>query len=189
MIAKHEEGFICLVCQKVALHKGNLKKHVVGMHLGDSSQNCDICGKRFKNLNSLQNHVSINHRGVGRLSWRNKLHVFNKSVFVLKVLTIFDFSSSALFAQLDRQISCMMERTGDKLWRCTECGKTASGKSDVTRHIEAIHLQHHPGFTCGLCGEAVKTRNALRQHRRLKHEIPLTHFWSTENKNTVREVF
>jgi len=68
MIAKHEEGFICIVCQKVALHKGNLKKHVVGMHLGDSSQNCDICGKRFKNLNSLQNHVSINHRGAGRLS-------------------------------------------------------------------------------------------------------------------------
>merc|ERR1712107_582661 len=74
-----------------------------------------------------------------------------------------------LFAALDRQIFAMMERTLDKLWRCIECGKTATGKSDVTRHIEAIHLQGHPGFVCQLCGEAVKTRNAMRQHRKLKH--------------------
>ena len=76
---------------------------------------------------------------------------------------------SELFAALDRQIFAMMERTLDKLWRCIECGKTATGKSDVTRHIEAIHLQGHPGFVCQLCGEAVKTRNAMRQHRKLKH--------------------
>ena len=73
----------------------------------------------------------------------------------------------------------MMERTLDKLWRCIECGKTATGKSDVTRHIEAIHLQGHPGFVCQLCGEAVKTRNAMRQHRKLKHsQIMYWYCWN-----------
>ena len=86
---------------------------------------------------------------------------------------------SELFAALDRQIFAMMERTLDKLWRCIECGKTATGKSDVTRHIEAIHLQGHPGFVCQLCGEAVKTRNAMRQHRKLKHsQIMYWYCWN-----------
>ena len=66
MIAKMDDGvgFVCLVCQKVVLHKGNLKKHIVSMHIGESPQECQLCGKSFKNLNSLQNHTSIHHRGL-----------------------------------------------------------------------------------------------------------------------------
>jgi len=64
MIGKMDDGvgFMCLVCQKVVLHKGNLKKHIVSMHMGENPQECTICGKLFKNLNSLQNHTSIHHR-------------------------------------------------------------------------------------------------------------------------------
>ena len=66
MIGKMDDGvgFVCLVCQKVVLHKGNLKKHIASMHIGESPQECTLCGKSFKNLNSLQNHTSIHHRGL-----------------------------------------------------------------------------------------------------------------------------
>ena len=66
MIAKMDDGigFVCLGWQKVVLHKGNLKKHIVSMHIGESPQECQLCGKSFKNLNSLQNHTSIHHRGL-----------------------------------------------------------------------------------------------------------------------------
>jgi len=56
-------GFMCLVCNKISSHKTNLKKHVQCMHTEDKPQNCSFCGKQFKNKNTLQNHVSLNHRG------------------------------------------------------------------------------------------------------------------------------
>jgi len=56
-------GFMCLVCNKISSHKTNLKKHVQCMHTEDKPQSCSFCGKQFKNKNTLQNHVSLNHRG------------------------------------------------------------------------------------------------------------------------------
>jgi len=55
-------GFMCLLCNKVSSTKGNLKKHVESMHTLDEPQNCKYCGKKFKNRNTLQNHVSLHHR-------------------------------------------------------------------------------------------------------------------------------
>merc|ERR1711935_1238575 len=67
---------------------------------------------------------------------------------------------------LDDQIQSMMHRNIDTgHWICSKCGKSATGKTDITRRIEAVHLEDHPGFSCTLCGEVVRTRNALRQHR------------------------
>jgi len=56
------DGFMCLICSKVSSTKGNLKKHVESMHTEDQPQNCKFCGKKFKNKNTLQNHVSLHHR-------------------------------------------------------------------------------------------------------------------------------
>jgi len=63
-------GFMCLICNKVSSTKGNLKKHVESMHTEDQTQNCKHCGKKFKNKNTLQNHVSLHHRGpVSAIDW------------------------------------------------------------------------------------------------------------------------
>ena len=68
MIERLEDGpgFQCIACKKVVMTKGNLKKHIISMHFGEDPQDCHICGKQLRNLNSLQNHISIQHRGVGR---------------------------------------------------------------------------------------------------------------------------
>ena len=60
--------------------------------------------------------------------------------------------------------------SGKKYWKCSQCGKQAFSKTDITRHIEAAHLDH-PGFACDICEETIRTRNALRQHRALRHGI------------------
>ena len=74
---------------------------------------------------------------------------------------------SDLFAQLDAQIENLMFRSNDKIW---QCDKSSVFKNDITRHIEAVHLQNHPGIHCELCDEIVKTRNALRQHKNARHK-------------------
>ena len=53
MISKLEDGacFICLVCHKIVVQKGNLKKHLSSMQQGDQSRECNVCGKQFKNIN------------------------------------------------------------------------------------------------------------------------------------------
>jgi len=75
-----------------------------------------------------------------------------------------------LFALLDVQIENLMVRSDDKIWQCSQCGKGSVFKNDIARHIEAAHLQNHPGIICDLCGEMVRTRNALRQHKNVKHK-------------------
>ena len=67
-----------------------------------------------------------------------------------------------------RVVSGMMWKDEDKSWNCGVCGKISKSKTDITRHVEGLHLDH-PGFKCDLCGEVVKSRNALRQHKSNRH--------------------
>jgi len=73
-----------------------------------------------------------------------------------------------ILSQLDAQISSMMYKT-DKAWHCGVCDRTSRGKINISRHIEATHLENHPGLNCDICGETVRTRNALRQHKSDRH--------------------
>jgi len=73
-----------------------------------------------------------------------------------------------ILSQLDAQISSMMYKT-DQAWHCGVCDRTSKGKINISRHIEATHLENHPGLNCDICGETVRTRNALRQHKSDRH--------------------
>jgi len=79
-----------------------------------------------------------------------------------------DMANKDIFFQLDAQINTMMYKS-EKAWHCAVCEKTSPGKINISRHIEATHLVNHPGLNCDVCGETVKSRNALRLHRAAKH--------------------
>jgi len=55
-------GFMCILCNKIAIIKGNMKTHIESMHLTEAPLPCNICGKLFKNKNTLSNHFSLTHR-------------------------------------------------------------------------------------------------------------------------------
>ena len=46
---------------------------------------------------------------------------------------------------------------------CDICGKMGSGRTDIARHIEAVHVITAP-FHCLLCSKSYKTRDSLRKH-------------------------
>jgi len=81
---------------------------------------------------------------------------------------VMDVTNKDIFSQLDAQINTMMYKS-EKAWHCAVCEKASPGKINITRHIEATHLENHPGLNCDVCGEIVKSRNALRLHRAAKH--------------------
>jgi len=65
LMAKMQDGtgHMCLICNKVSTMKYNLKKHIETIHLQEEPQDCTLCGRKFKNKNTLQNHMSLSHRG------------------------------------------------------------------------------------------------------------------------------
>jgi len=74
--------------------------------------------------------------------------------------------------ELDDLISEKMELVtegGARLWRCLVCQKISSLKTDISRHVEAVHIVH-PGFQCYECYKVCKTRDALRCHINKYHK-------------------
>jgi len=82
-----------------------------------------------------------------------------------------DPANKDFLCQLDGRIESMMQQGGNKDWMCGVCGKASSMKGQIKRHIEANHIENHPGIKCNLCGRTSKTRNALNQHKREQHRI------------------
>jgi len=101
---------------------------------------------------------------------RNKYTV--KFILGQALFPILKFLVLELLAVLEARISGMMWKDEDKSWNCSVCGKISKSKTDITRHIEGLHLDH-PGFKCDACGEVVKSRNALRQHKSNRHAVGL----------------
>jgi len=72
---------------------------------------------------------------------------------------------------LDAQVLSMMYQTENQTWRCSLCGKESKCKRDLWGHIESLHIENHPGYSCNYCGIHVKTKNALRLHVNRKHPV------------------
>lgn len=63
---------------------------------------------------------------------------------------------------LDAMISTKMEKAMG-VWKCLDCPKEYKQKGDLSRHVEACHIDH-PGCQCVLCNKIFKTRDSLRNH-------------------------
>jgi len=54
--------YACARCGKTSAQRTDLMKHIVSRHVSTPAINCQFCNKKYKNQNSLQVHISQNHR-------------------------------------------------------------------------------------------------------------------------------
>jgi len=73
-----------------------------------------------------------------------------------------DNNEEALEKELSKRMENVIDASGQKLTRCTVCGKTFKQKSKAKFHIET----HIEGFshTCNICGATAKTKKSLAVH-------------------------
>ena len=64
--------------------------------------------------------------------------------------------------------SSMRKDKSANVWQCTVCEYSSKRKFRVYEHVKAKHILHQ-GYDCHLCGLTCPSSNALRMHKRRKH--------------------
>lgn len=67
------------------------------------------------------------------------------------------------------KVAAMSRQTATRRWECTECGKLASQRTDLKKHIESLHLDLE--LPCDVCFMVFKTRHTRYAHLRTIHGI------------------
>ena len=74
-----------------------------------------------------------------------------------------------LVLALDDQVAQLTRKAGLNVWECLSCGKTASKRTDLKKHIEAHHL--NLCLPCEMCGSTFNSRHVRQSHMRTIHQI------------------
>ena len=68
------------------------------------------------------------------------------------------------YESLDMVIQSKILTISQNEYSCIECGHVCKTKQNISGHIEANHVENHPGVICKVCNKICTTRDALRKH-------------------------
>jgi len=159
--SRGERKFGCPQCNKMFLHRGGLKAHLV-VHTTERPLKCPDCEKTFKHQQSFTQHI-LNHRDIRNFPCSICLQTFKTSSYrnahVLNVHSCKDKEPSfqcpqcpKLFLTMNRlKVHVRLHRQGDaRPFQCDTCHKRFKSSGNLKEHKETHGGQVH---ACGICGK------------------------------------
>ncbi|CAH1641956.1 unnamed protein product [Spodoptera littoralis] len=136
-------SYKCATCSKEFRMKATYKAHI---RFHTNFCVCEVCGKRCRNNNQLQEHKRARHG----------LYKIHKCAYC-------EYSSATKEALIIHE----RRHTGERPYICDHCGATFHRRSNLVQHI-AIHLPEN-NFQCDMCPKRLKSRKFLQIHKYNMH--------------------
>jgi len=141
--------FLCHICSMGLKSRQDLVRHVQYVHSDARPFVCDKCPKRFKRKADLGIHEQ-SHNTLLSFSCEHCGKAFNQK--------------RALRTHIQTHLSYL-----DKPHQCTYCSMRFVRKQTLDNHM-STHAETKR-FACEICGVRVKTKDALRSHRKKVHKM------------------
>lgn len=139
-----QQGFPCVLCEKVFKNKHACRRHIKMVHEGVTCYKhyCEYCGKGFLTKNHMRDHIALHHLGIKRYKCE-----YCDQHFVCA-------------PTLRRHVR--KEHTKHKPYTCEHCGERFFEKTPLQRHL-TIHTGLAP-FMCEQCGKGFYTKHSFTNH-------------------------
>lgn len=170
----------CEVCGEKVTDRLALQVHENKKHRKSVAAKCFRCGKMYKNVNSLRNHVRCVHFVKGqpnlchlcpaKFKWRVTLRQHIEEIHEGKMTSVCKicgkrFSRDSLMRRHQR----IHGIDQSKRLVCNKCGKGFWYECNLQRHIQCVHGDQQETFHCSYCGKGFHSKHGMMTHVQQVH--------------------
>ena len=188
--AREHETFSCEFCHRVFKNRTVFNKHTEEMHVKNKDGTvtnrgfeCESCKQVFKTLRALNNHVNafcknnmtedrpFSCKKCDKTFWNSlllKIHyrkTHKEQVDPSKIVATHKCqlcSKTFISVAMLKLHTC---RRPCRQFKCQNCDKLYKSQSSLVEHIEMVHSDKKPEYTCEQCGKVYARLRSLKYHQ------------------------
>ena len=155
----------CQECGHAVYNKSDLRKHVKAVHANIRPHICDECGFATSRRFALNKHMESVHKMVQFYKIDDK--ILNKGDEDMHEKRL--IRSDTYHLESPDEIH-LREQGKLKPDQCEECGKVSYSKTDLKKHMIAMHNVGDRKFLCEQCSYTTYYEGDLERHIKYKHD-------------------